>query len=120
MGLEWGRAGRAWAKACGVSYTHFILAAMIRNLLRIDARSTLLTSAKYNHVPPCQGFILEPYSIHDFVKEKKDNQVRKTKANHNYSPTLNSRIREYYTAMLILYVLLLLCNFFRLLVRARK
>ena len=71
MGLEWVRAGRAWAKACGVSYTHFTLAAMIRNLLRIYARSTLLTSAKYNHVPPCKGFILEPYSIHDFVKEKK-------------------------------------------------
>ena len=44
---------------------------MIRNLLGIYARSTLLSSAKYNHVPPCQGFILEPYSVHDFVNETK-------------------------------------------------
>ena len=69
---------------------------MIRSLLRIYARSTLLGSAKYNHVPPCQGFMLEPYSVHDFVKETKRQPSENNENNHNYNPTLNSRIREYY------------------------
>ena len=89
MGLGWGRAGRAWAKACGVSYTHFIWAAMIRSLLRIYARSTRLSSVKYNDVPPCQGFILDPYSVHDFVKETK----RQPSENNENKPQLQPNFK---------------------------